>query len=175
MYLDCSNKDLTGWVLNCETISSLKTKNDIYLHIFSQYFKLMSRAQWIWVLTFPKFRKSCSYFVLVQRVLGFGDDSAVSLCIPQRIWKPWSVLSVHRSSTACCSLTQKWTLIRSTALDESADSGHCGKDGRVGGVNLNKEVMICPLCILSLLPFVFSLHSAWEINRCFFRFKALHC
>lgn len=46
MYLDCSNKDLTGWVLNCETISSLKSKNDIYLHIFSQFFKLMSRAQW---------------------------------------------------------------------------------------------------------------------------------
>ncbi|KAI3353729.1 hypothetical protein L3Q82_004961 [Scortum barcoo] len=39
-----------------------------------------------------------------------------------------------RGSMARCSLTQKWTtLIRSTALDESAESSHCGNEDRVGG------------------------------------------
>lgn len=86
----------------------------------------------------------CSLFVCVC-VFGWGSES----------YGLSSLFPIQWGSMAHCSLTQKWTtLIRSTALDESAESSHCGNEGRVGDP-LNNDLMICLLCVLSVFLFHF--------------------
>lgn len=57
--------------------------------------------------------------------------SCVSSLVLKAMASPLSS-SIQRGSAARCSLTQKWTtLIRSTALDDSAEGSHCGNEGQV--------------------------------------------